>query len=185
MRALLLMVAGACSACASTGAKPSPFPLPGSGTSGASGASAESRPASLPPGAPGGAARPAGRAGGYEISGTALALRGKPYRSGGADPNGFDCSGLVRYVFAQHGMAVPRTVGEQYRAGGEVPAADLQPGDLVFFSTTAPGASHVGIVVGGDSFVHAPASTGVVRVDRLEAPYWSSRFIGARRIHRN
>jgi cell wall-associated NlpC family hydrolase len=123
------------------------------------------------------------RASGYEISGTALTLRGKPYRSGGADLNGFDCSGLVRYVFAQHGVALPRTVAEQYLAGGEVAAPDIQPGDLVFFSTAANGPSHVGILVGGDSFVHAPASKGTVRVDRLGASYWSTRFLGARRVN--
>ena len=114
--------------------------------------------------------------------GTALALRGIPYRNGGADPNGFDCSGFVWYVFARHGLDLPRTVQEQFRYGGNVPPSDLVPGDLVFFSTTAPGASHVGIVIGGDSFVHAPSSSGVVRVERLGATYWSSRFIGARRV---
>ena len=119
---------------------------------------------------------------GYEISGTALSLRGKPYRTGGTDPNGFDCSGLVRYVFAQHGVPVPRTVSEQYRAGGEVAATELAAGDLVFFSTSGAGASHVGIVVGGDSFVHAPTSSGVVRVDRLGGAYWAARFLGARRV---
>jgi cell wall-associated NlpC family hydrolase len=119
---------------------------------------------------------------GYEVSGTALDFRGTPYRNGGADPAGFDCSGFVWYVFAQHGLALPRTVQDQYRVGDNVPIVDLRPGDLVFFSTTVPGPSHVGIVIGGDSFVHAPSSTGVVRVERLSAPYWSSRFLGARRI---
>jgi cell wall-associated NlpC family hydrolase len=116
------------------------------------------------------------------LSGTALKLRGAPYRNGGADPNGFDCSGFVWYVFAQHGLSLPRTVEDQFRAGGAVPTPDLLAGDLVFFSTTAPGASHVGIVVGGDWFVHAPSGSGVVRVERLGTPYWASRFIGARRI---
>jgi cell wall-associated NlpC family hydrolase len=123
-----------------------------------------------------------GSTNGYELSGTALALRGTPYRDGGTDPNGFDCSGFVWYVFAQHGVSVPRTVEEQFRVGGVVPPPDLRAGDLVFFSTTAPGASHVGILVGGDSFVHAPSERGVVRVDRLGAAYWSSRFLGARRV---
>ena len=129
---------------------------------------------------PTGTPRP--RTSGYEISGTALSLRGIPYRNGGDDTTGFDCSGLVRYVFGQHGIALPRTVAEQYRAGVDVSAADLREGDLVFFTTTAPGASHVGIVVGGDSFVHAPTSTGVVRVEHLGASYWSTRFVGARRV---
>jgi cell wall-associated NlpC family hydrolase len=112
----------------------------------------------------------------------ALQLRGTPYRNGGADPAGFDCSGFVQYVFAQHGVIVPRKVMEQYRAGTEVPPSQLQAGDLVFFTTVAPGASHVGIALGGDEFVHAPSSTGEVRVERMSAAYWSTRFVGARRV---
>ena len=116
------------------------------------------------------------------MSGTALDLRGTPYRNGGMDPNGFDCSGLVWYVFARHGLSLPRTVEDQWRVGGTVEASDLQPGDLVFFTTTTPGASHVGIVIGGDSFIHAPSSSGVVRVERLGASYWASRYVGAKRV---
>jgi len=112
----------------------------------------------------------------------ALQLRGTPYRNGGADPSGFDCSGLVQYVFAQHGVIVPRKVAEQYRAGQDVQPSQLQAGDLVFFTTVAPGASHVGIALGGDEFVHAPSSTGEVRVERMSAAYWSTRFVGARRV---
>ena len=118
----------------------------------------------------------------YSVTGTALDLRGTPYRNGGSDPSGFDCSGFVRYVFAQHGVTVPRNVSEQYRAGHTVQAAQIEPGDLVFFTTVSPGASHVGIALGGDTFVHAPSSTGEVRVERLSAPYWSTRFVGARRV---
>jgi cell wall-associated NlpC family hydrolase len=111
-----------------------------------------------------------------------MSLRGAPYRNGGSDPSGFDCSGFVSYVFAQQGLALPRTVAEQYDAGRGVPADSLAPGDLVFFSTVAPGATHVGIVVSADLFVHAPSSNGVVRVERLSSPYWSSRFVGVRRV---
>jgi cell wall-associated NlpC family hydrolase len=118
----------------------------------------------------------------YEVTGTALDLRGAPYRNGGVDPSGFDCSGFVQYVFAQHGVSVPRTVGDQFRAGRDVSAAQLAPGDLVFFTTVAPGASHVGIALGGDEFVHAPSSTGEVRVERMSAGYWATRFVGARRV---
>ena len=88
----------------------------------------------------------------------------------------------MQYVFAQHGVIVPRKVNEQYRAGHDVTASQLEPGDLVFFTTVAPGASHVGIAIGGDEFVHAPSSTGEVRIERLSAPYWSTRFVGARRV---
>ena len=111
-------------------------------------------------------------------------IRGVPYRLGGSDPNGFDCSGLVQYVFAQYGIAVPRIVEEQWEIGRKVKAEHVQPGDLLFFNTKGRGndASHVAIAIGGDSFVHAPNSTGVVRVETLWSSYWGSRYIGARRI---
>jgi cell wall-associated NlpC family hydrolase len=112
----------------------------------------------------------------------ALDLRGRPYRNGGTDPSGFDCSGFVQYVFAQHGVRMPRKVSEQFQEGKTVDASRLEPGDLVFFTTVAPGASHVGIALGGDEFVHAPSTTGEVRVERMSAPYWSTRFVGARRV---
>jgi cell wall-associated NlpC family hydrolase len=86
-------------------------------------------------------------------------------------------------VFAQHGVTIPRAVVEQFKAGKSVRTDDLEPGDLVFFTTTAPGASHVAIALGGNEFIHAPSSTGVVRVERLTAGYWSQRFIGARRVN--
>jgi len=118
-----------------------------------------------------------------------MMLRGVPYRNGGSDPSGFDCSGFVQWVFAQHGVLLPREVREQYGAGQKVALRDVQPGDLVFFQTVSRGASHVGVVIGGDQFVHAPSSTGVVRVERFTANYWATRFVGARRIapgdHRN
>ena len=175
MRALLMVVAALiCAGCAATVATPQPFPQPGR-------PSAET-PREQPTIGTSSAASAPVRSGGYEISGTALGLRGVPYRNGGADPNGFDCSGLVWYVFAQHGVSVPRTVEDQYKAGGTVDVADLRPGDLVFFNTSSSGASHVGISVGGESFVHAPSSSGVVRVEDLRASYWATRFIGARRL---
>jgi cell wall-associated NlpC family hydrolase len=72
-------------------------------------------------------------------------------------------------------------VREQFAIGREV-RDDFAQGDLLFFTTTEPGASHVAISVGGDEFVHAPSSTGVVRVEHLSARYWAQRFLGARRI---
>jgi len=162
---LTLLAAG----CASSGAVPSPFPRPGSAPD-----STDHPVADLP--------LPAGDTPLPPIVGTALSLRGAPYRNGGSDPSGFDCSGFVSYVFAQQGLAVPRTVAEQYDAGRGVAADSLVPGDLVFFSTVAPGASHVGIVVSADLFVHAPSSNGVVRVERLSSPYWNARFVGVRRV---
>jgi peptidoglycan DL-endopeptidase CwlO len=113
---------------------------------------------------------------------TALQLRGVRYRNGGANPLGFDCSGFTQYVFAQHRLALPREVRDQFKAGQSVAIRDLAPGDLMFFTTTAPGATHVAIAVGSDAFVHAPSSTGVVRVERLSSGYWSRRYLGARRL---
>lgn len=163
----LALTSGCASRGAGGGAVPHPFPQPG--------------PAPLSPSASP-ARRPAGALEGYAIAGTALSFRGVPYRAGGSDPSGFDCSGFVWYVFAQHGVEVPRTVSDQFRAGASVGADALRPGDLVFFDTKGSGATHVGMVIGGDEFVHAPSSTGAVRVERLGAAYWSSRFVGARRL---
>lgn len=160
-------------ACASTGAVPRPFPLPGGAPT-----TGGSPPRTEVPWLPGRIA-----ADGYSISSTALSLRGAPYRNGGGDPAGFDCSGLVKYVFEQHGVAMPREARKQFEVGKPVEPSSLEPGDLVFFTTVAPGASHVGILVGGDQFVHAPTSNGVVRVESLSSQYWSSRFVGAKRVN--
>lgn len=157
-------------ACATTGATPRPFPTP------VPPAAAGSVPAARPTGA-GGAAAVA-----YGVTGTALSLRGTPYRNGGSDPSGFDCSGFVHYVFAQNGVNVPRTVTDQFHAGRAVDPPQIAAGDLVFFATVSAGASHVGISIGGDEFVHAPSGRGEVRVERLSAAYWSTRFVGAKRV---
>jgi peptidoglycan DL-endopeptidase CwlO len=116
------------------------------------------------------------------VAGTALALRGTPYRNGGGDPNGFDCSGFTQYVFAQYGVSLPRDVRSQFRIGTPVKAENLVAGDVIFFTTTDPGPSHVAIAIGGDEFVHAPSSSGVVRVEHLSSSYWAPRYLGARRL---
>lgn len=114
---------------------------------------------------------------------TALTFRGVPYQFGGDSPDtGFDCSGFIRYVLAQHALVVPRTAAEQFRVGRTIKAKDIRAGDLVFFTTVAPGASHVGLALDQDRFIHAPASTGVVRIEPLASSYWRERFIGARRL---
>jgi len=115
---------------------------------------------------------------------TAQSMLGVPYRLGGEDPAGFDCSGLVRYALGQHQVDVPRTVTEQFALGRPVAPDGLRPGDLVFFSTIGPGATHVGIVLepAGESFVHAPSAGGVVRIERFDTEYWRLRFVGARRL---
>ena len=111
----------------------------------------------------------------------ALRFGGVPYVWGGATPAGFDCSGFVQYVFGQVGVNLPRTADVQYELGRKVMKTDLQPGDLVFFETYEPGASHDGIYVGDDRFVAANSGTGVA-VAALSDPYWSSRYLGARRL---
>jgi cell wall-associated NlpC family hydrolase len=153
--AVLTVLTGAC---ASTGGVPHPFPTP----SGSASAVADPRSTS--------------------VADTALAFRGVPYRNGGSDPSGFDCSGFTQYVFAQHGIALPRSVEDQFEEGKKVKPRDLESGDLVFFKTVSRGPSHVGIIIGDDQFVHAPSSKGVVRVERLSAEYWSKRFIAGRRV---
>jgi cell wall-associated NlpC family hydrolase len=119
---------------------------------------------------------------GSAIARTAETLLGAPYREGGSLPDGFDCSGLVNYVFARHGIAVPRDVRRQASAGIEVARGEILPGDLVFFATTGSGPTHVGIAVDGGRFIHAPKSGGVVRVESMSAGYWRSRFVTARRV---
>jgi len=162
--------------CASTGAVPQPFPRP-------RGTAPPSPPASPgTAGTSGSAAAPVAATSGYEIVGTALSLRGSPYRNGGSDPRGFDCSGFIWYVFGQHGIRVPRTVGELFREGVPVDVGAIEAGDLLFFATDSTAVSHVAMAIGSDSFVHAPSARGEVRVERLGSQYWSSRFVGARRI---
>jgi cell wall-associated NlpC family hydrolase len=159
--AVLLLAAGTLTGCASaTGAVPRPFPVPG-GSAGASPATPSFAPALLE---------------------TALQLRGSPYRNGGSAPDGFDCSGFTQYVFARHDLHLPRETRDQFRVGESIRRKEVAPGDLLFFTTSAPGASHVAIAVNDDEFVHAPSSTGVVRIERLSSTYWSRRFLGARRI---
>jgi cell wall-associated NlpC family hydrolase len=176
----VIAAAAVSAGCATTGATPRPFPTPHAPAA----AAAEPPPMpALPGGTPVSPALPAaGHAAGYEVAGTALSLRGAPYRNGGNDPAGFDCSGFVKYVFGQNGISVPRTVSEQFQAGRQVGGPQLEAGDLVFFTTVSPGASHVGIAIGGDEFVHAPSGAGAVKVERMSAPYWSTRFVGARRV---
>lgn len=108
---------------------------------------------------------------------------GVPYVFGGVNPNGFDCSGFTQYVFAKNGIALPRTADVQYGVGVSVSRSNLQPGDLVFFSTYLPGPSHVGIYMGNNQFINAQSSKGVA-VASMSNNYWASRYVGAKRILR-
>lgn len=114
----------------------------------------------------------------------ALSFVGVNYRHGGETPEtGFDCSGLVRHVYRESlGLLLPRTSRDISRVGESVQRDELQPGDLVFFNTLRRGFSHVGIYLGEDRFVHAPAKGGEVRIEDMRKAYWVKRFNGARRI---
>ena len=177
---LCLLPAGACR---STGAVPHPFPSPGGGRVGAA-RPEPAHPASEPIADTGPSPLEGSepRYVGRDVSELALTFLGVRYRNGGNDPAGFDCSGFVWYLFAQHGLAVPRTVEDQYRAGRAVDTRDARAGDLVFFNTMGAGPSHVGIVLPAEQFVHAPSTTGEVRVERLAGGYWARRFVGIRRL---
>jgi cell wall-associated NlpC family hydrolase len=160
---LILSIAGGCAS--RSGSVPAPFPMPNRGSSDpATVLSAPRRPDS------------------DAITSTALGLRGVPFVDGGTTPSGFDCSGFTSYVFEQHGVELPRLAAEQYRVGSDIDPDAIEAGDLLFFTTVAPGASHVALAIGGDEFVHAPSERGQVRVERLSSSYWSRRFLGARRI---
>jgi len=111
----------------------------------------------------------------------ALGLVGTPYRYGGNTPDaGFDCSGLIGYVYLRTvGLAPPRTVAQLSGFGQSVPAQSLRTGDLVVFGGRRP--HHAGIYVGQGRFVHAPSTGGEVRLDRLNGPHWSRQAVAFRR----
>jgi cell wall-associated NlpC family hydrolase len=114
----------------------------------------------------------------------ALSLVGTPYHPGGISPQtGFDCSGYVSYLFHEvFDMSLPRMASQIVQHGSSVSRDALQPGDLVFFNTMRRPYTHVGIYIGDDRFIHAPASGGLVRTENLNERYWVKRWDGARRI---
>ncbi|MGO4282047.1 Cell wall-associated hydrolase, NlpC family [Cupriavidus sp. OV038] len=119
-----------------------------------------------------------------EISIQAMSLVGTPYRYGGNTPDsGFDCSGLVRYVVQRAAnVNLPRTTEQMGQRGSSLDRSQVASGDLVFFNTTGRANSHVGIYVGQNRFVHAPATGGTVRLEDMGKSYWASRYNGARRV---
>lgn len=106
---------------------------------------------------------------------------GTPYVWGGSKPGGFDCSGLVQYVYAKMGVRVPRTTYEQFKAGRPVPLGRLRAGDVLFFHESPRGPEHEGLYIGGGQFIHAPHTGDVVKVSNLKG---YGGYIGARRFTR-
>jgi peptidoglycan DL-endopeptidase CwlO len=127
------------------------------------------------PAAPPAMPAPPSRYGG--VVGIAMQYLGIPYVYGGASPSGFDCSGFVMYVFAQIGVSLPHNAAAQYGSGTPVDRSQLAPGDLVFFN----GLGHVGIYIGGGSFIHSPHTGDVVKISSLSG-WYSSTYVGARRL---
>lgn len=115
----------------------------------------------------------------------AFSLVGTPYKYGGSSPStGFDCSGLINYVFREAaGVQLPRTTaGLSAMQAHEPSPRSLQPGDLLLFAMGGRQVDHAGIYVGDGRFLHAPSSGGRVRVDNLQASHWQRSFKGARRV---
>ncbi len=121
---------------------------------------------------------------GQEFALRALGFIDAPYRWGGTSPEtGFDCSGLVRYIYEQMtGRPLPYNAFGLARFGNTINDAELQPGDLVFFNTLNEPFSHVGIYLGEARFLHAPNSNSRVRISDMNNRYWVSRYNGARRL---
>ncbi|HJZ61679.1 MAG TPA: C40 family peptidase, partial [Miltoncostaeaceae bacterium] len=111
----------------------------------------------------------------------AVAQIGTPYAWGGSRPGGFDCSGLVFYVYAKLGIRLPRVAADQAKVGAPVTLDQLAPGDAVFFADSSGYIHHMGLYVGDGKFVHAPRSGETVRIDDLTTGTYALQYAGARR----
>lgn len=113
-----------------------------------------------------------------QVISIAMQYLGVPYVWGGMSPSGFDCSGLTSYVFAKIGVSLPHHAASQFGYGAPVSRSELQPGDLVFFD----GLGHMGMYIGGGSFIHAPHTGDVVKISSMNDSWYASKFVGARRV---
>ena len=113
---------------------------------------------------------------------TARSMLGVAYRFGGANPRGFDCSGLVHYSYAQAGIRLPRTTQAIFRASHLVDPREIQAGDLVFFNISSKKIAHIGIYAGSNRFIHAPSSGKAVSYASLGNPYWKNRLVAVGRF---
>lgn len=109
---------------------------------------------------------------------------GTKYVFGGNQPGGFDCSGLVQYVYGQRGIRLPRTTFDQWKVGTAIQQSQLQPGDILFFNTENDprGPSHEGMYIGGGQFIQSPHTGSVVQISSLSDPYFQQTYVGARRV---
>jgi len=114
----------------------------------------------------------------------ALGQVGRPYRYGGTNPDGFDCSGLVQYVFREAGISLPRSTVEQRDIGERIRLSQLEPGDLLFYRFKRRPVDHVAIYLGDGEAIHAPASGRAVIVASVDMPYWKKHFVEAVRVLR-
>ncbi len=117
-----------------------------------------------------------------QLKNAAYGFLGIRYRFGGSGRNGIDCSSFVQQVFREMDVPLPRTAREQFEVGNRVAVGNLQKGDLVFFRTYAPYASHVGIYLGNNRMIHASSRDRRVVISSMNTPYYRSRFLGAKRI---
>jgi cell wall-associated NlpC family hydrolase len=109
-------------------------------------------------------------------------MLGKPYKYAGDTPEGFDCSGLVKYSYARAGISMPRDTQSQRRIAMLVSVHSMREGDLLFFDQEGKKSSHVGMYLGKGRFIHAPSSGGKVRTDSINSEFWKKHFVEARRV---
>lgn len=166
-----LLLASLLAACSSRAPIDDPLPRSTSG-----------RPASLPPIPP--PDQPLVKGDRDQIVMTAFAQVGKPYLYGGNGPDGFDCSGLVRYAYGAGGASTPRTTASLFTSGRAIDFGQAQPGDLLFYrlDPTRSAPSHVVLYLGDGEGIHAPSSGKAIRAVNLTIPYFSQRYVGARRL---